>query len=1290
MEARQNIWTAVQPHLGWILAVLGVLLVVALAVGVWWWLRKKRGPEVPGAQRPLDSGRLVGIRKRFLNGLPWRYRAAVMDFPTLVVLGPAGSGKTKLIDLDVDWRRQANQFMPSYTDDPLMQIYFGPDVVVQELSAPLLEDGSAQARTALRKLWRATFGKLGRGVVVVVLDVRWLVETPPDDVRRVTQLLRGKINLIAEVRKEPIETRLCLTHMDTLPGYADFAQLLRKNGVPLDLEVPQRGEEERLATALQSMEKYLALGLTSLPVDAFERLEAFYSRGGESFKALSRFIAALWEGGTLAFPPRLTRVYLSSPTPEARASGTLAVAPEKKTQFLQKNYRWVHLRRCAIALAVCAVPVLAAYGNFYLKLQEAQRRMVAFNDTVSHLKKQHQRVEGAVIEGQADKVMEAMDGLLNSEGYWPLLRRSFKDERAKLSANLAEIIREAYLRPMLQSCQTQCVECGSSIPGCLAVGAGAQGQAAQADSCGYEKAWCRPELMLHVQALLYASNQDELGKFVLRSLHSEQKGTWRASMAKALGAGAPTRERNWIDALELHEPMIFDYILASARPWRSGSPDEFDTDEGSEGKRSREEDLDWARWPFQGLTTQGQIAHWRTHFTRLQAWIDSDELDMEQWRSLQKERHELKRILADQLLLQASARKIIDLLNASQAEVNKDTFVGIDSTLEALDWTAKHRAEIEGVLQLEAATDEALEAAEKMSPAQLLTQAEGLFEAGTDAFAIEFAVPKREFRFVPAEVSRQLLRKYLQRLDRTDRLAFDAARQAPGTAVAGMSVAGMTVLAKATEEGFEDAGGEAVPSGQVVSRVVFDAEVKPLVDEFTELIAKSKLTQEEAAKREAYVLGKVTDFAERYRRGIFATYRDYRLTADKSNLSNQLSTLVQPSSPLVEMLREVTHRASVGPLDGRLYAPLRDGVAPFKPIVQLMTPDKDGNYPALGQYITLVAQLQGEITGIKPAGTKAPAKGAEAKAGKEEAEGEPPGTQLAELLSPLARASLSMLLEEEGSYLNRVDAWLDQQGILGEFRKPFRQPFLLARNIGREELEQVLKEEWTAEYKRVLEPLLKRYPFNPDAQQEIDPAELAVLRRKDGEFWQFINRVMSPIIVERGSDWTVRTPLRSRVLVPQRMVSTLNQVSRLSRILWDDEGKPMPISLQVRPLPLPRAPTPGDFVTMSYFKCGAASSFGFNQSPTWQEFPVSWWDQRTASLGVELRSPVRDGKRYRTVEMANSSWSCFRLLDLGSFTDEQNMVWALPGPDGDVSAQELEVSFGLRGEPWAAFRRNAK
>ena len=35
----------------------------------------------------------------------------------------------------------------------------------------------------------------------------------------------------------------------------------------------------------------------------------------------------------------------------------------------------------------------------------------------------------------------------------------------------------------------------------------------------------------------------------------------------------------------------------------------------------------------------------------------------------------------------------------------------------------------------------------------------------------------------------------------------------------------------------------------------------------------------------------------------------------------------------------------------------------------------------------------------------------------------------------------------------------------------------------------------------MLRPMLARYPFNPESQEDVDPGELEVLRRKDGAFW---------------------------------------------------------------------------------------------------------------------------------------------------------------------------------------------
>ncbi|MFP2911719.1 hypothetical protein ACLESD_43180, partial [Pyxidicoccus sp. 3LFB2] len=469
-------------------------------------------------------------------------------------------------------------------------------------------------------------------------------------------------------------------------------------------------------------------------------------------------------------------------------------------------------------------------------------------------------------------------------------------------------------------------------------------------------------------------------------------------------------------------------------------------------------------------------------------------------------------------------------------------------------------------------------------------------------------------------------------------------------------------------------------------RLVFDTDIRPMVDEFTARMANTKLSQAEAARRQAYVLRKVGAFARQYRQDLLVRYRQQRFTAGALTLTSQLGALAQPGSELALMLREVADGAGIGPLEGPYYAPLRQELAMFSPIVQLMTPDKDGQTAQLVPYLLLVSQLQTELSGARaPAAvTPAPLKPDSAQGGSGAAAPEAGGTQLVDLMSPLARVALAMLLEEEGSYLARVDAWLDTQGLLGELRRPFREPFLLARELGRAELERVLEEQWQEQSRRTLEPLLRRYPFNVEAGAELDPAELDVLRRGDGAFWQFVAQVLSPVVEEKGTEWMLRRPLRKNLSLPPRMLLMLDRLSRLSRTLWDEEGKPQPLRLQVRPLPLPSVGA-GRFATLSFLKCGTAAAFGFNQTPTWQEFPVSWWEPRTASVGVELRTPGSDSKRFRSTELSRSSWNCFRLLDEATFDDEQNAVWPLPGAEAAATTQP-RLRFGMRGGPWTVFQ----
>ncbi|RKI72611.1 hypothetical protein D7X55_07120 [Corallococcus sp. AB049A] len=1271
MGALQSLLAALKAHWVLVLGIGVVLAAIGVGVTLWWRKRQQRGPSLAGEQKPLASGQLLAIRKKFLSKLPWRFRASVRDFPTLVVLGPAGSGKSDLIEAEVDWERQQRQFMPSYTDDPLLKVFLGPEVVVQELAAPVLEDDSRHARRALRRLWKATFGGKHKGRAVIVLKVSWLLETSPDEVKRVTQLLRGKVNLLSEVCQSPVETRLVLTHMDTLDGYADFAQLLRKNGVPLELEVPPRGREGELAEALQPMEKYLALGLTSLSPDAFERLANFYSRGGEAFAALGRFVSTLMEGGSLAFPLSLKRVYLSSGGTDAQPTGALAVQGDQPAELLARDYRWTHLRRCAVILAVGCLPVLFAYARFYGLILRTQDKLDAFQVTVQRLEERNQSVSGSVVEAQTTDAVKAMEQLWHSTRYWPPLAHSFTDEREELRARLARSIRMSYLKPMLEKCQDQCRRCPSQIPGCqpapVFTGRGTRAAplpvAPAADDSCHQETLCRPEHVLYTLGVLYSSRNEGLGHFMLRSVRGPYKKElgWTAeAYGLSLSDGDP--DRNWLDAMGLAEPMVANYVIASDKPFA--------------------EDVPWTRWPYGWLTMDSLLGPWREHLTQLQDVLSAKELDLSRWAALAGDRERLRTSLAESAPYY-SARKLMDLINASDAEPDASQLKGVGSLLDSLDWQRQNRQTLEAILRMEDEADTALRAAARMTPAELLTRADGLFAPSDGDARYQVEVLRRDFTFRPMDVSRQLLDKVLRTLKETGRTPFNADSFNPRAGETTSEVASEGV----GDDDTEFASGQAPVVGKVLGKAAFDAQLAPLVDEFTTRLAKSSLTREEAVERATFVQGKVETFAKRYGQDLYATYRGYRFrTTPRGSLASDLSVLLQPSSPLEAMLRDVAVRAGVGPLESEYYAPMREAVAPFKPVVQLMTPDKNGALTELASYTTLVSQLQQELSGLKPATPKPAAPANPAAPGAAGATASSAGSQLAEMLSPVGRVGLSMLLEEEDSYLRRVDAWLDQHGLVGEFRQPFRQPFIVVRNRGRAELERVIAEQWTYQARRTLDPLVKRYPFNPSASQEVDPVELEVLRRKDGAFWGFVTQVLAPVVEERGTDWSLRYPLKSRLLLPPRMLTALGQLGRLSRMLWDDEGKPRPIAMQVRPLPLPTAPTPDSFVTLSYLKCGGAASFGFNQRPAWSEFPLSWWSPQPSSIGVELRSPQRDGKRYRSMEMSESSWNCFRLLESATLTDQQNVVWVLPGRGLAANEKVLEISFGLRGEPWAPFR----
>jgi type VI secretion system protein ImpL len=891
-------------------------------------------------------------------------------------------------------------------------------------------------------------------------------------------------------------------------------------------------------------------------------------------------------------------------------------------QALRGRYLRAHLKRAALLGVACSLPMLAAYAHFSWRLSQARQTVGRFEDTVQRMRDQGQAVSGSVAQEQVLAAGQAMDRMWRATGYWPLLPYSFSAPREDLRKRLTRGIREAHLRPALERCH------------------------AQPDTC-------RPEQVVFLLAALHASSAEPLGQFVLSSLRNRRSWSFE-DPREASSSAEPTgleSGRSWLTAVNLVESLVGDYVVISDRPWQAPNTPE----------------ADWARWPFrEAFTLEGQLAPWQAHLKRLHEFLrgqavepwELDRLNSE-LEALREERGRLRAWLEDSATF-ATLPRALDLLQASEARVDASRFMGLSSTLQALEWMNKNREPLAGVLQMEEELYQGLKAAQKMSVAELLVR-DGLWVPGASTRGpFQVTVTQGPLEFYPVDSSRQLHQAILRYYERTGRLPFGSARS-------------------------EEEGASRLATASVFeARLAFDTRIRPLVDEFTLRLKNAQLPVEEAAQRQEHVRRQVDQFALRYRQRLFQRVRDYHFDAPTPTaLSEALTRLLQPSSELVDMLRDTAKGASLEPLEGPYYESLRNAVAPFTPIVQVMKPDERGNHALLTPYRTLVAQLTDELHATSRGGARATATPAEQ--GRSSKEG-PGAARLTELLTPLGRVALSMMLEEEGSYLRKVDAWLDQQGLIGELREPFRQPFLRVRALGQQEVERTLRQQWEGTWEHLLRPLMSRYPFNPEATQEVEPGDLEVLRRRDGEFWSFVDRVVAPLGEERGTEWVLRGALQERLTPPEDLLPMLSRLSRLSKALWDAEGRPRPLMLQVMALPLPAAPRPGSFVTLGSLKCGRTAAFAYNQSPSWQAFALDWWDQQTASLVLELRSPEHQAIQYASLPKARSAWSCFRLLEESLPTGEQQRLWRLRARSAESTQHAMELRFGIRGEPWALFR----
>lgn len=1213
-----------------------VLVLLALAVALFAWLKKRKaaaaadgggGAPAPGKLPKLD---LRAIWKAFLRNAPYANRRAIPIFQPVIVLGAAGSGKTSLIERYTDWRGQAAQFYPSYVDDPLLQIYQGRKVVVQELSPALLADPSERVRKALEKLWKP----LRRGKspkVVVVLNGARLQSTSPDALIRDAQMIRGKINVLASLLNAPVETRVVLTHMDQVEGCLVLSDLLRERGSGMRLLVGEG--QPSLSDQLGQYEAFLPLVLTARAGRDYLRALTFLDSAATLVQPLEAFLEALAAPDAISDAPDLVDVTLESAQDAEcleHSPFTAHITAEEARRFRpQRRHQWA-----AVAIAVGGVVYLSAgFRHEKHSVAEANRLLTSFLARPSNV-------------SARDDFFRYLHDRRASVARW--LLPSYRADDAvfiedEIRHRFLEGVRERILLPKLAQYDE-----GQGVKG------------------------------LYLLALLYASEHGALGQFVLENKHE-----WASELSippqliedyvtanVSQGITPPLDDAEFAQRFELalvaSLPDAPKLLLAVESALQSGliTPDAL---------REMKQSVAKIRQGIAGIARTEIVVHisellkdetglqfaanWRERLDSSPRF-DAAQLDAV-----------LSMIEDSELAYPAPSTLDLAALVATVERVATPLLPTTAAPAEEAAGTTGKADGAPGAAPAAASAPPAADAADA-APASDSVPADGV------AASPPVADPDYRFRVTGREVSISVAawRDLIVRSAIVSMLDDFRAQDRDFESVLFASTKGYRdVVLNARRDGSSYFSGKIRIPG-IYTAQAFDDKLKTPLVKLDSLLDRLPIPAEPRDLFREYVSLQIEAYATEYvaqYRSFYAAF-GYRSSTGAS-LRYLLAQLQLPSSPLRAMLRDMVRNTSLDvPEDSLLLEPLLQVPSTFA-FLRAMSPQPGGDIPALADYLAILGKMQVDLE--EPQAGAAKADGAPAEAVGVAA--------LKQQLSPLGGIALAIYRNDDDSYRRQVDAWLGGLNIRSEWAHPFTGPIDIGYAIGRVELESAVATSWADLKSQYVEPLGRLFPFERDAETV---AAVDVMERSlnpTNAFWTAFGNEIAPLLTQQRGAWQERNGRFRPIALPPDLLATVNNMQAIAAALWDAEGKPKPLTVDVRALSLPITPSGAYRMLTSYLQVGGSTVFGFNQRPDWISVPIEWWKAEAASVGAAYSTGSTAARVYRSLGVANTQWSFYRLLQRGRLTDSSSgtWTWQVAAPDSGKAT----VRFEIEGDPWALF-----
>jgi hypothetical protein len=1217
-----------------LLVALALAVPVTLAAVKWlrgWAARRQQqrplapvAPRAGGASTPRPD-RLQRVWKQFLRRLPALLRRSVFQFQPFLVLGEAGSGKSRLIDTCTDWKQQERRLLGGSLDDPELRICLGSRVLLLELAPQVVWDGSAAGREALWRLWKPLFRRRSP-VVVVTLNVATLASTPVDVARGLADTLRGKLNLLTRLHGKPPEVRVVLTHLDEVKGYEAFAALLAKQHVRATLALnPKDWEsashlERALHRRLKSFERLLPLALTTSPSADYLRLVAFLEKAPPYLTPVAHFLATLGAPNTHLPAPRMERVYLAALHDQGEGANPFHAEDDARTPRVGSPL-WPH-RLAALACATLgALYLLPGYLYERALWLPARQAVLEYQEAF--------KAEGPA--GKAPDKTQTNDGermrrqaiarFLHRREDMPMryLPGFFSSQDELLEQRLSDGLRERYILPALHA------------------------------TPGLDEPHRRG---LYLLAVLYASNSNLLGGYVLANLP------------------------HWVEATGLDQEIIEAYVHNTARPYEKAPPlPVLPPPGGSDASNDAQRWLAFLRQLDKALHQDVPLSSRELAALRQEA------------RDLREGLRVIERFGRTQFLLTELTHATgTDLSRYFAPALDSVNAPGLFGETRALVEPVLKRVTgetVEGVrsepLLLSELNDrlQGLEGAPRESGDKVLT-----LEMPAQGFTLSFQ-PQRWESLIRDSAAHELVQGFLAPTRPRPSIFFSSPEGEARTGPKGKAVEPDDYLFTSPPPLQDPYTLEAYEKS--VYAVL--ARYTPLAERLSarDRSQLEGLITGEMVRYSRNYLRRMESYYQSF--GVHADSNEAlklllgQMLEPASPFNDFLNTVARNTAPRLDD----TQVPLVAPMKvvRERFAPLHELLAEQKPGVSGLEP-----YRALLEQMRQELAPEVALEAKSDTATEEdPDAETDAGVGAPTARAAPVIHGLQEQLSPVGRMSLAMLRHDKGAYDELVWSWIKKRKLDGGLEGPFSAPLGPLREVGKAELESAVKSIWRDQLQASLSDVQGAFPFKRDSQRDVSPQELeALFHPRKGRFHLLFRQYLEPISVHQPSGWRALPGLVARV--PPYLYSTLNNVERLTNALWDAEGNPQPLRFTITSVPFKSGVRHGAVLTLVYLHSGSDSVLNFNQQPTPRTLSVDWTRPRQARLSIETIDPATGSKTYPSALLSDiSPWSMLHLLRRASEQEDNTWSWSLALASNASNREEPKVSvkFRIRDDPWSPF-----